>query len=232
MNRVHAIPNGILSRLTAVTPQFFAPGRWAETGTAGASSGAVFSVVPRGHGPGCSNTKGDAARFLGALLDRLGGISILMFSFRRSFLTLAFAVSASLASQSPALLAQASSSSQPDAPAAAATPPAAQAPNHGQLTVAARIKARREQRRATAIKEIYTHLYDAEIGMGYLRFHPGPNLQRLNEYTNGTLASAGISMSAWASLSTAAAPMGRRLSGRTRTATPRSSSQPSASTWA
>jgi len=109
-----------------------------------------------------------------------------MFSFRRSFLTLAFAASAFFACQNPALLAQASSSSQqPAAPDAASTPPAAQAPasNRGQLTVAARIKARREARRAAAIKEIYTHLYDVNIGMGYLRFTPGNTLQRVNEYS-------------------------------------------------
>jgi len=102
-----------------------------------------------------------------------------MFPFRRSFLTLAFAASAFLASQSPALMAQASSSSQPDAPAAAQAP----APAHGQLTVAARIKARREQRRAAAIKEVYSHLYDLNIGMGYTRFTPGSTLQRVNEYS-------------------------------------------------
>jgi len=105
-----------------------------------------------------------------------------MFSFGRSFLTLAMATSVFLVCPSPSLLAQASSSSQPDAPA---TAPAAQAPasNQGQLTVAARIKARREARRAAAIKEVYSHLYDLNVGMGYLRFHPGDHLQRLNEYS-------------------------------------------------
>jgi len=104
-----------------------------------------------------------------------------MFPFRRSFLTLAFAASAFLVSQTPALLAQASSSAQPDAPAAAQTP--APAPSQGQLTVAARIKARREARRAAAIKEVYSHLYDLNIGMGYMRFTPGSSLQRVNEYS-------------------------------------------------
>ena len=109
-----------------------------------------------------------------------------MFSFRRSFLTLTFAASAFLASQSPALLAQASSSSQPadqaPAPVPQSAPPAAQPPSQGQISVAARIKARREQRRAAAIKEAYSHLYEIYVGSGYLRFHPGPTLQRLNEY--------------------------------------------------
>jgi hypothetical protein len=102
-----------------------------------------------------------------------------MFPFRRSFLTLAFAASAFLVSQSPALIAQASSSAQPEA---AAQAPATATPGTGQLTVAARIKARREQRRAAAIKEVYSHLYEAYIGTGYLRFFPGPSLQRDNEY--------------------------------------------------
>jgi hypothetical protein len=106
-----------------------------------------------------------------------------MFPFRRSFLTLAFAASAFFVSQSPALIAQASSSAQPDAPAAAQAPAQAPAAGQGQLTVAARIKARREQRRAAAIKEVYSHLYDLNIGMGYTRFTPGKTLQRVNEYS-------------------------------------------------
>ncbi len=47
----------------------------------------------------------------------------------------------------------------------------------------ARIKARREQRRATAIHDVYSHLYEAYVGAGYLRFTPGEKLQRLNEYS-------------------------------------------------
>jgi len=109
-----------------------------------------------------------------------------MFSFRRSFLTLTFAAFAFLALESPALLAQASSSSQPTdqapAPALQSAPPATQAPSQGQLSVAARIKARREARRGAAIKEIYSHLYEGYVATTYLRFHPGPSLQRMNEY--------------------------------------------------
>ena len=51
------------------------------------------------------------------------------------------------------------------------------------MTVQARIKARREQRRAQAIHDTYSHLYEAFIGGGYLRFTPGPNLQRLTYYS-------------------------------------------------
>jgi hypothetical protein len=60
------------------------------------------------------------------------------------------------------------------------------------LTVQARLKARREQRRAAAIHDVYSHLYEAYFGSGYLRFFPGPGaqqsglpltgLQRMNEY--------------------------------------------------
>jgi hypothetical protein len=126
---------------------------------------------------------------VGALLERPGGISILMFSFRRSAFLLAFTVSACLGSQAPQLQAQASSSSQPAEPAAAPQPQTT-----GPLTVQARLKARREQRRATAIHDVYSHLYEVYVGTGYLRFHPGPgipaqpgvpqsSLQRVNEYS-------------------------------------------------
>jgi hypothetical protein len=119
-----------------------------------------------------------------------------MFSSRRSALCLALAISASFGSASSLLQAQASNSetiaeasSQSSAPAAAQEPaPAAPAPQaapqpHGPLTVQARIKARREQRRAAAIKDVYTHLYEVYVGAGYLRFHPGDDLQRINQYS-------------------------------------------------
>lgn len=74
---------------------------------------------------------------------------------------------------------------QPQAPAPApAAPDSASpaAPTQGQLTVQARIRARREQRRAQAIHEIYDHLWDGYVGAGYLRFVPGAALQRVNMY--------------------------------------------------
>ena len=55
--------------------------------------------------------------------------------------------------------------------------------NPGQVSVQARIKARREQRRAQAIHDAYSHLYEAYVGMGYLRFRPGPNLQHVTYYS-------------------------------------------------
>ncbi len=54
--------------------------------------------------------------------------------------------------------------------------------NPGQVNVQARIRVRREQRRAQAIRDAYSHLYEAYVGMGYLRFTPGPKLQRVTYY--------------------------------------------------
>ena len=50
------------------------------------------------------------------------------------------------------------------------------------MSVQARIKARREQRRAAAIHDVYDHLYEIYVGAGYLRFTPGATLERVNEY--------------------------------------------------
>jgi len=128
-------------------------------------------------------------RCVGGFLVRPGGISILMYSFRRFVLLPAFLVSVSLGLQAPELRAQASSSAQ--AAPAAQTQPAPQ--TTGPLTVQARLKARREQRRAAAIHDVYSHLYEGYFGAGYLRFFPGPGipaqnglpqrgLQRVTEY--------------------------------------------------
>jgi opacity protein-like surface antigen len=98
--------------------------------------------------------------------------------------------------------AQSSSSSSNPAASTADQAQAAQSqgPSQGQLSVQARIKARRAQRRAAAIHEAYAHPYDAYTGMGYLRFTPGagspavpatptspavahgPGLERAHEY--------------------------------------------------
>jgi hypothetical protein len=83
--------------------------------------------------------------------------------------------------------AQAQPATQPQTPAPAdAQSPAEQsqaaAQTQGQISVQARIKARRAQRRAQAIHEIYDHLYEGYVGAGYLRFEPGPALQRVNMY--------------------------------------------------
>ena len=109
-----------------------------------------------------------------------------MYSFRR------FALIVALASSTlPAVFAQSSSSSSnpapastdPLAPAAGQNAPQAAPPlSPSQLSVQARIRARREKRRADAIHETYAHLYEGYVGAGYLRFTPGATLQRVNEY--------------------------------------------------
>jgi len=98
-----------------------------------------------------------------------------MHSFRRFAFLLAL-VSAAI----PAALAQSSSSSSatPDA----AQQPAATTDSPGQLSVQARIRARREQRRAAAMHDVYGHVYEGYFGMGYLRFTPGATLERAHEY--------------------------------------------------
>jgi hypothetical protein len=101
-----------------------------------------------------------------------------MFSFRRLVLVLALAVSAAhfvLAQDSSS-----SSSSQPAQQPQAQQPPAAS--NQGAVSVQARIRARREQRRVQAIHDVYSHLYEIHTSMGYLRWTPGSNLQRVTLY--------------------------------------------------
>ncbi|MGB7547493.1 MAG: hypothetical protein WBM14_07085 [Terracidiphilus sp.] len=100
-----------------------------------------------------------------------------MYSFRRLALLLAL-----LLPVTHVLLAESSSSSSnPDAQDQAQTP--ATPLSQGQLSVQARIKARRDQRRAQAIHDTYSHLYEAFVGGGYLRYTPGPNLQRVTLYS-------------------------------------------------
>jgi hypothetical protein len=92
-----------------------------------------------------------------------------MYSFRRIALSLALVTLAV-----PALQAQSSSSNPPTQAQPAATTQ--------QLSVQARIRARREQRRSNAIHEAYSHRYEAYTGVGYLRFTPGPDRQRTTLY--------------------------------------------------
>jgi hypothetical protein len=104
-----------------------------------------------------------------------------MQSFRRLALLLAFTCAAM-----PVAFAQSSSSSTPDPSQSPDTATPAQPSNagsQGQLTVQARIRQRREQRRATAIHDAYDHRWETYEGMGYLRFTPGPSLQRLTWYS-------------------------------------------------
>jgi hypothetical protein len=108
-----------------------------------------------------------------------------MYSFRRFVLVLGLLTA-------PALLAQSSSSNPPEPPATQNQPAQTQATQNQagqpaqetpeQTSVQARIRLRRQQRRATAIHDAYDHLYEAFAGIGYLRFTPGPSLQRTTFY--------------------------------------------------
>jgi hypothetical protein len=61
---------------------------------------------------------------------------------------------------------------------------AQQTPNLSQQeqAVQERIHERMLQRREEAVREVYSHRYDAFVGMGYLRFTPGPSLQKVTLY--------------------------------------------------
>ena len=95
-----------------------------------------------------------------------------MFFSRR----IALLLTLSIVAASPALAQGSTSSSNPAAPAQA------QAETPGQLSVQARIKARRAQRRAAAIHEAYSHRYEEYTGMALLRFEPGAKLERAWDY--------------------------------------------------
>ena len=115
-----------------------------------------------------------------------GGFPKPMSSFRSVALLLALSLPAA-----HVVLAQNSdSTSNPTSPAPVPAQDQAQAPaasqNQGSLSVQARIRARREQRRTQAIHDVYSHLYEAYAGMGYLRFTPGPNLQKVTYYAWNT----------------------------------------------
>ena len=105
-----------------------------------------------------------------------------MRSFRRLALMLALSMPAM-----PAIQAQSSTSNPPAPDQDQARPQQTPGLNTQEQTVQARIRARREQRRAAAIHDAYSHLYEAYVGMGYLRFSPGPTSSGLL-FTRGTLA--------------------------------------------
>jgi hypothetical protein len=107
-----------------------------------------------------------------------------MQSFRRLALLLAFALPAMPAAFSQNSGSSSSSSTPDQTQSSSQASPAQQSTGEtqGQLTVQARIRQRREQRRATAIHDAYDHRWESYADMGYLRFQPGPSLQRLTFY--------------------------------------------------
>lgn len=98
----------------------------------------------------------------------------------RSFVRLAFLLALAIpaAQNLPAQTSSSSSQAPAQAPSQAQTPSLTQQ----QMTVQERIRMRREQRRQQAIRDTYSHRYDAYVGMGYLRFSPGPARQRVTLY--------------------------------------------------
>ncbi len=123
----------------------------------------------------------------------LGGNPNPMVFFRRLAILLALsfpvmpavlAQSSSYSSSNPALdqdlnLAQNQELAQNQTPGDAQQAPQA---NQGEISVQERIRLRREQRRSTAIHDAYDHRWETYMDMGYLRFTPGPSLQRLTYY--------------------------------------------------
>jgi len=93
-----------------------------------------------------------------------------MSAFRQLTVILALGVVAM-----PLALAQSSSSATTGAAAQATT-------TDGSVSVQARIRARRAQRRTAAIHEAYDHKWEASATMGYIRTKPGANLQSVTEY--------------------------------------------------
>ncbi len=97
------------------------------------------------------------------------------------FLALGLAAAAAGLAQSSSQTTSSSSNPETSAPDQNEAPQT-YAPATGPMSVQARIRARREQRRAAAIHAVYDHLYEAYAGMGYLRFTPGSPLERAHEY--------------------------------------------------
>ncbi len=107
-------------------------------------------------------------------------------SFRRLAFLLAFTCAATTAAfpqSSSSSTADPSQSPNQASPDQASPAQQSNGESQGQLTVQARIRQRRLQRRATAIHDAYDHRWEIYEGMGYLRFTPGPSLQRLTWYS-------------------------------------------------
>ena len=105
-----------------------------------------------------------------------------MYSFRRIALVLALALPVSQA----VWAADSSSLSSNPVPQPEAQQQAGQTAGQltpGEMTVQERIRARRAQRRAQAIQDAYANKWEVFVGGGYLRFQPGPKLQRVTLYS-------------------------------------------------
>jgi hypothetical protein len=105
-----------------------------------------------------------------------------MYSFRRFVVLLGLLIPASFTVLAQSSSSDAAPATQEPAQAQPQTPPAA-ASQPGQVTVQGRLKARREQRMAQAIRDTYSHTYEAFVGGGYQRLIPGATLQHLTMYS-------------------------------------------------
>jgi len=110
-----------------------------------------------------------------------------MHALRRFSLLLALVLPAISAVPAQSTSGSSSSTSQDQAQNAGQSSDASQAQQQpaltqGQISVQERIRQRRLQRRATAIHDAYDHRWETYMDMGYLRFQPGPSLQRLTYY--------------------------------------------------
>lgn len=100
---------------------------------------------------------------------------------RLAFL-LALAISAGLNLSAQTPPAQTPSPQTPSASSSTSSSQQTPTLSQQEMTVQQRIRMRREQRRQQAIRDTYSHRYDAFLGMGYLRFTPGKYLQRVTMY--------------------------------------------------
>ncbi|HEY3703827.1 MAG TPA: hypothetical protein VGL22_02130 [Terracidiphilus sp.] len=107
-----------------------------------------------------------------------------MFSFRRVALLLALGLPAAHFALSQDSTSSSSSAQQPAQSQDQSQPDQGQqTTNQPAVNVQGRIRARRDQRRAAAIRDTYSHLYEMQLGMGYMRFTPGKDLQRTTFYS-------------------------------------------------
>ena len=103
-----------------------------------------------------------------------------MFSLRTVVLPLALGFAVVASGQAPATT-QAPATS--DSSSSSASQAQADKNQQANTSVSARIKQRKEQRRAAAMHDAYSHLYDAAVGMGYERFILSNGLERATEYS-------------------------------------------------
>ena len=115
---------------------------------------------------------------------RFGYIASLLFS---SFFLIAAPSSAQSGSDAPPAATQQPAGQAPAQPETQQQPiqslPAQTPAQRAQVLreAQARVSTRRQQKIAQLVQQTYSHKFEAYFGGGYLRFHPGDHLQRINE---------------------------------------------------